>query len=462
MKEGLFKIYMRTAETGYEITIKNVESNVQDLAIHVKNSSGRNLRIEYVETKTETHFKIDVAFHYSKPHVPKKVDFLKHDAKSRLGQNAARYVLVYGKYWEQMSMNIRSVIALCGQAKIGGRRVVQPFVEDSSFGPKGHSLGLYFNLSHMKGMLKANQFATLADKEEYDKECSLANSSHVTVHFLYDAENAAQFTKNKFRLSEQQYDQISNDARRKGWVECSFIGQFIKEGRSSKYFCVDPTVLTEWSVLERDVVRGAKCLTIVVWRGIGNNYRSHFKEKHLKVTSRDIQFNLKPNVDIENEVERFKRAFLRRRYIAVHVRGEKVVQQHSLDRLRKCIRLLTEVIQTVKESSHISQVLVATDMSNFGSGAWTGLLRGVTHEDNTLKDLNDSVVSNIGGVVYKPKEDLIDRGVVALVEMTLISQAQHFIAIGTGSFQEWVEAKFLEYHRDDARTSWSLIKLCSK
>ncbi|XP_028399136.1 uncharacterized protein LOC114522600 [Dendronephthya gigantea] len=423
---------------------------------NLKSGFGGQIKIEYSVPRDAEN----ITFEYSKASFPRKIQFSKVDPKVR-AQKPAGYVRVFGQYWEQMTMNLRNLISLVGQAKIGNRKVLEPKVKDSGFGRDGKSLGLYFDLKHFNDILVASDYATMANQNEYNRECPLASKSHVTIHFLY-SQKGIDFTKQKLKLNDKQYKDISAKASKSGWTECKALTNFIKESSNSKQFCVDPSKYTTWDKLEKEVLKGAKCVTISHWRGIGGGYRTYFSENAFKIKARDIQFALKPPVNIAREADRFQNHYLHGRFIAVQVRGERVVIPHNLKRLGSCLRILADVVSMLKELSDITHVFVASDMSNFGSGSWKGSLKGEVYNDNTLKDLNSFLISSTGGIEYKPPASDVDRGVVALVEMALIERAQHLITIGMGSFQEWIKAKFLEKHRDEGRPSWSLITMCSK
>jgi hypothetical protein len=202
-----------------------------------------------------------------------------------------------------------------------------------------------------------------------------------------------------------------------------------------------------------------------VWRGIGFKTRTSFSENHNNVSSKEIHFLLEPSLSILNEAEIFTESHLRTGsgYIAVQVRGEKVVIQHNLTRLKKCLRLLVNVIKNTKKSFGISKVFVATDMSDFGSGSWAGSSKTKDLDAHALKIIQSTLMTRIDAVVYKPSADwrTPDRGAVSLVELSIIARAQHLLTIGTGSFQEWAVAKFLKFHKDDDPQLWSLTRLCS-
>ena len=83
-------------------------------------------------------------------------------------------------------MNTVALISLAGQAKIGDRKVLAPKVENSWFGQKRKPLETYFNMTYFNTLLSSNNYATLVDEENYNSNCSLADASHVTIHFVYE------------------------------------------------------------------------------------------------------------------------------------------------------------------------------------------------------------------------------------------------------------------------------------
>ncbi len=98
--------------------------------------------------------------------------------------------------------------------------------------------------------------------------------------------------------------------------------------------------MTELSVLENEVIKGAKCVTLSNWRGIGSSFRTQFAKKHLKVNEKALQFTLKPSGHILKEVNRFCRT-LYGPYIGDHQRAEKTFSAHNVFRLLDCVSLLS-------------------------------------------------------------------------------------------------------------------------
>ena len=80
--------------------------------------------------------------------------------------------------------------------------------------------------------------------------------------------------------------------------------------------------------------------------------------------------------------------------------------------------------------------------------------------ENVFKDIHDYIVKKSKGVAYSPSTDELDRGVIALVDITLISRAQYLITAGKGTFPEWIAARFLANHRND-KHAWSKITICT-
>ena len=416
----------------------------------LKNSFGKQISVEFLSAPGERAAKNGITLNTVKPTFPKDFAGIRLDKVPI--EKSVGYVRVWN-YWELMTMNTRALIALAGLAKIGGRKVLAPRVKNSEFSRKGDPLGTYFNITAFNTLLALNNYATLASEKHYEADCSSDNASHVVIHFLYGDQD----TKQELHLNAKEYDNVRKSAAKVGWSKCPSLKYFIKENSKARYFCVEVAEVTEWSRLENDVIQGAQCVTITNWRGIGGGrHRTQFTQEYLKAKVKDILFALKPSGDILKEANRFRRAIYEP-YIGVHIRAEKIFSAHNVPRILDCIRLLAELLKLLKAMSGIAHVLVAADTSSFGSYAWEG-----QEIHRTLKNLHSTLISSVGGSEYQPTAGYLDRGVVALVEMSLLARATHLVTVGKGSFQEWVKAKFLEQHRYDYQSSWSLITMCSQ
>jgi hypothetical protein len=428
----------------------------------LNNSRGKLLNIQHTETTNGDVIKLNLTLDIIDVSFPKVVRLGPYSS-SNSNSTSKKYAYVIGRYWEQMTQSMRGFLSLVLQASSAGRSVVAPMVKDSRFQTAGFPIDYYFDRKYIKDILETRGYPDIVDREEFLKECSPKDPNYTTVHFLYDQVKAGTYTKNLFKLDDATYSNVSLEARKNGWTQCSFIEKLTKQ-TGSKMFCVDTTVITDWEVFERDVIKSPKCLSIVLWRGIGDTYRARFKETRSKLYTRDFFLSLKPSQAVMTEVEKFQRKFLDgQKYIGVQIRGERVAILRGVAQLEQCIHLLGYVLKLIKGFYNVDKVYVATDMSKFGSKSWKDSVKRDTITDETLRKLQDLVLSVTNGVTFEQAADngeAFDRGFVALVEVMLISRAQSLLTIGYSSFHEWTTSKFLEFHRDESPTTWSLVKLC--
>ena len=330
------------------------------------------------------------------------------------------------------------------------------------------SLSILFDLNYLDSLLDRADYSPLVDKQEYKTVCKPTDPNHVTIHFLYiETKN---WNKNYFKISDEFYDTVFEKIKLKGWTECPFLDARMGIAPSPKQFCINPTIVTDWKVLEKDIVRDAKCLNILLWRGIGGGkYRSYFTERDLKFPHNAIQYALKPSKPIQNEVERFRKEFLPHRFIAIYLRAELILLPSSYDfnLLRKCIDVIVEVIQALKTASGLSHVFVASDMSKHGSASLLKYVKVAKLDHNPFPEIFESFVSRIGGVMYNyntSTSGITDRGAIALVDLTTLTHAQYLITAGRekmSSFLRWVIGTFLANHRHD-KELWSKISVCDQ
>ncbi len=123
-----------------------------------------------------------------------------------------------------------------------------------------------------------------------------------------------------------------------------------------RFFCVNVSKVTELSVLENEVIKGAKCVTLSNWRGIGSSFRTHFASQTVNDKAR--QFALKPSGHILKEVNRFCRT-LYAPYIGVHQRAEKTFSAHNVFRLLDCVTPF-KLVKLLKAVTDVTRVFIAT------------------------------------------------------------------------------------------------------
>ncbi|XP_028418670.1 uncharacterized protein LOC114544156 [Dendronephthya gigantea] len=453
----------------YKNGLHNQTADIGYLIPKISESFGRNLQINFgdgVQSK--------LTFDYAELHIPAKISSYSGNQRTNRSETYKKYVFVHSSYTEQMSMSMLSVLSLCGQAQFGGRRVVRPFIFKSRFvsTENGKSLGTLFDLKYLDELLDHAGYAPMVSKKEYVSECKPTDPNHVTVHFLYLGDTTKQWNKRYFRnfkMTDEYYDSIFEKTKSKGWVECMFLDKSMGLAPSKKQFCINPAIIKDWKVFERDIVGGAKCLNILLWRGIGGGvYRSYFTENDLRFPHYEIHFALKPSEPVQQEVARFRKRFLPDRFITVYVRSEFILKPHgfNFEFLKKCIDVIVDVANALKAMSGISHVFVASDMSKYGSAVLSNYANKAK-EKNPFPDIYKSLISRVGGTVYNynaTSSFVTERDSIALVDLTLLTQAQYLVTAGDetmSSFVRWVAGKFLANHRED-KELWSKISVCNK
>ena len=432
----------------------------------LKNSLGKLLVIHgprgrlNIDTKTLIN---NLTFNIDEAKFPKAIHTESYN-RDHVDITFKKYAYVVLPYWEQLSQSMGSVLALVVQASSSRRSVVAPMVRNSHFITiGGFPIDYYFDRKYMKDILLSQGHPDMVDAKEFHNECSPDDPNYTTVHFLYDQQKAVGFTKKISKLDDKTYSDMRLEAKRKGWTKCSFIQNITKQSPRSKMFCVDTTVVTDWKIFERDVIESPKCLSIVLWRGVGSSFRARFNESRHRYSSEDLFFALKPSDVVMEEVKKFQRKFLASKYVAVQIRGEHVAIEHGLARLEQCIHLLGYVLKLVKKLFDVDKVFVATDMSRIGSGSWKDSVKRDKITGETLPRLQNLVLSVTKATAFEPTTDdgkAIDRGLVALIEMSLVTQARSLLTVGHGGYHEFITSKFLDFHRNEPPTTWSLVKLC--
>ena len=99
-------------------------------------------------------------------------------------------------------------------------------------------------------------------------------------------------------------------------------------------------------------------------------------------------------------------------------------------------------------------------MGKYGSSWLVGYRIKKKLDENFFNDLNEYIVAQSQAITFIPSSDSVDRGVIALADKKLLANSQYLITAGNGTFQEWVEAAFLEHHRYD-KEAWSIITVCN-
>lgn len=397
---------------------------------------------------------------------------------SRESNNRKRYLFVFHHY-EQFGKTTENLIQLCSIAAYGSRTVVEPFVRDSRMcglqtGWWGESLtksrlfrplSLYFDVKMMNELLYQNGYSTMQPLDEFRRSCNKTSASLTMVHFLYG--DGRETTKKWFSLSEKECQRIYAQSKVTGWIDCPVIdkglniSQRLGGMKTGRQICVNAERVQDHVMFEENILKGDKCVVLVYWKGFGSN-RTHFKPK-VKLAARELVHKLPHSSLIIQEAELFRRVFLDKPYIGVHVRSERQIFWYSLDSLLKCINLIIKVIGKLKQKHKIDTVFLATDLTQYGSDTLVHR-NSATDLDKSLRYFEKHLSDGLNPKKYSPhKKDplLMDHGVVAIVEMNILSHSDHLVTLGSGSFQEWVMTLFNE-KKKHLKQDWTITRVCSK
>ena len=384
-----------------------------------------------------------------------------------------KYIFVFHHY-EQFGKTTENFVQLCAVAAYGSRTVVEPFVRDSRMcglhnGWWGDALTtsrlfkpltLYFDVKAMNELLLQNHYATTQPLTEFKAACNKTRSNITLVHFLY--RDGKETTKKWFALSETAYQHIVMQTSDTGWTDCPFldgglnISKRLGEMEAGRQLCVNAEKVVDHKQFEDDVLNGDKCVVITYWKGFGMD-RAHFKPK-VKLNARELVHRLRHSNLILQEAEIYQRTFLDQPYIALHVRSERQLSWYSEKAFQKCVDSVIRAVLKLKQKHGIESVFLATDLTQYGSDTL------MSSNPRSRKAFEKRLMDKLRPKRYSPHQtdrSLMDHGVVAIVEMNILSHSEHLVTLGSGSFQEWVMALFVETKKGE-KQDWTISRVCSK
>ena len=109
-----------------------------------------------------------------------------------------------------------------------------------------------------------------------------------------------------------------------------------------------------------------------------------------------------------------------------------------------------EFVNALRRTRKVKTLFLSTDMSEYG---------GITNHD---KVTHYSLAEQSGAVVYDPTvtkrfTNKVDRWQVSLAEVRLLSQSDHLITIGHGSFNIFILNRFHVEHLKSKNWTWTTL-----
>lgn len=395
--------------------------------------------------------------------------------------SSSRKYVIGLSYWEQLNMAVRNMFQLVIVANDWGSRVVEPYTINSRlFGLRNFvikretaitysdvplSLRELVDTDKLNGIICSNGLPHLASVQEFtDKSAELV----IVVHFIHHRDNP-----NDLNVPANVKAHITTQFSSSPVVDCTTllehylyrIGNLLQQETDGKrdhvikhYYCVDATKLISTEKLAKmiGIADLAEFTVIVVdWHGYSSKsmvYNSaqgpHMnKRATLNTSYKGPSFaavTLPHSQRVINATERYLQySKITIPFIAVHIRSEKIghVQSTHKGYVSSCMNKMIDMIEQLKKQHDISNVVICTDAGEAGSDSCANC-RG---RSETLQILHEH---HLKITHFNPNMigEIHDNGLIALVEMNILSHGDHLIVVGGGSFQNQTEQNFIHYH----------------
>ena len=406
-----------------------------------------------------------------------------------------RYVLGMN-YWEQFNMAMKNFFGLACLTKRWNASVVTPFTAHSRlYGldsmqlddyinstQTAHALGLILDISSVNTALAQQGFHSSAPLQEM---LSYGERKLMFLHFV-----AAKATR-EYRIKSRETDTFLKHAFGKsGVVDCSTQPELLQLARLvalnlnsrlndltlrpsqlkkepfqvHKYLCVDMNHTSSPEGLAAELgLSGVDNASIVIvnWRGSSTGAAVQTSAKGAHSNNRITMQNTcldnrhsKQSIHFSSAVLAASEGFMLRlgvtagNYIVVHIRSEKMyLRQPRFPKLvkncvKEAIAVKDKLLLSSKEDGALPRVLYFSDFGPFGSETCKGC-RTIGQVLSVLGTHGDTVTH------FDPSDFNLppDNGLVAAVEMVVMSHARHLVLVGGGAFQNQLAMHFHEHQR---------------
>ena len=337
------------------------------------------------------------------------------------------YLKMYS-YGEELSKIMRVFLAVSNFPGFEKMKIVEPhFVNGISRSNGPTTFDTIYNLDELNQVLHENAYPPIVLDKEYDEVCKKSKPIYV---FKFNAK------------AEKKGD-------KERWVDCDSqkdsLRRYTVNITERKLICA--TRGFNISTLRQTLLKDAKCIEVTYWFDHGL-YR---KEKPGGLSPNQIfEYVLNPSDMIINEAKAFTEKYLKRPYVAIHMRAGHINNLPST--INRCYQLAMKVVHALKEKRGVMSVYLSTDMNRFG-----GL-------GSYYPGTEEYFAAISGAIRYTPNATGllgdISRTSVSIINVLLHRKSDHLIAIGTGSFHGFVMSQFVREHFEKDPETWSMIRVC--
>ena len=387
-----------------------------------------------------------------------------------------KHLFILGHY-EQLGKTTINFFEAAKLAYLTKRKIVKPFARGSRFcglksgwtgsllaGSRSFKpLDLYYNVTAMEEIFENSNLAEMEYLDTFKKSCSFKKTGRkiVIIYFFYSSNEHKYLS-----LTEQELKRVKSLLKQsKGWIDCSFINKRIKiderigdDIKAGQQYCVDPEVLTDVNIFEKRVLKSSPCVVINQWQGTGPQ-RTHFNLT-IVPSPEKLLMSLQPSDFVISEVMRTL-SLVGPNFIGIHIRSERQLLWHGLDRWIRCMNLVYQETRKLKTFKKV-KVFISGDIGQFGSDQIPANFNKTVLK--MIYEKYDRLVKGLNAISYsvvRPKHQLwTDSGLVALIQANILSLAKNLVTLGAGTFQKWIKDKFKARKALINDKSWTITKVC--
>ena len=388
-----------------------------------------------------------------------------------------KHLMILGHY-EQLGKTTVNYMLAARLAFLMNRDIVKPYVADSRFcgltsgwtgslrsGTRAFKpLDLYYNVSSLQGVFSKMSLANMEYLDTFKDSCSFSKNGRriVVIYFWY--QNS--YLNKYLMLGSNKLAQMKKVIERSnGWVDCSFVNSHLKLDKrigkgmkAGNQYCVDPEKVTDWKILENKILKNEPCVLFHQWRGIGYQ-RTHFNVS-IDVSPENMLQLVKPSNLVISEVLRSLK-MIGQHFLGIHIRSERQLLWYSIDKWLRCMNLVYQQAKKMASEKSLT-VFISSDIGEFGSDQLSS-----NFNQNQLKTINakyEWLVRKLNAITYsvlRPRHYIwTDRGLVALIQLHILSQASFLITLGAGTFQKWITDTFKARRYRYGDQAWTITKVC--
>ena len=358
------------------------------------------------------------------------------------------YIYVMG-VGQELSQCTRHLFGLCLYATTNHRKVVTPQMSNGGMNIGGLPFGEFYDVPSLNKQLLRFGYSEMATEDEFRNNCENQRKKVVVVFYEKPVRKSFPlFFHAAFRDKFDMYEKV----KKAGWLNCTqYITEipktFEKDRNNADYYCVDKNMFENIELFKK-ILGDSKCVFINSWVDQSYVHWNRILPAGAPGAFKILYWFLDPSREVIDEANAFREMRIQRPYVAIHIRGAKF-KNHSF--LQPCFDIALEFVNALRRTRKVKTLFLSTDMSQFG---------GYTNKDKVSHQL---FAEKSGAVIYDPnvaKRILkrIDRWKVSLTEVRLLSQSDHLITIGKGSFGNFIRNRYLWEHRN--KQNWTLSKLC--